>query len=106
MEVNCSLFGFLIKGCNEISRLKSFYLGGNVRGADQYRYAGPGHSTSENKIRKNFTETSAHGETARGEWCFPIRDKGGLHTNSPRAQETHLSAELGRAVLNTHLQFT
>lgn len=34
MEVNCFLFGFLIKGCNEILRLKFFYLGGNVWGVD------------------------------------------------------------------------
>ena len=49
----------LIKCCNRTSSLKFFYFlagGGVGMGVLEYRYAGPGHSTSQNKIIKFSTE--------------------------------------------------
>lgn len=43
----------LIKGCNRTSSLNIFLLAG---GGGKYRYAEPGHSTSQNKIIKFSTE--------------------------------------------------
>lgn len=99
VKVNCFVFGFRIKGCNKGSRWKPVYLGGNVWEwvGHRHGYAGPGHSTNENKMVSYSTEMSAYRRLQESSGALRSR-VGTKWVVYRRLTYT----EFLRAVLNTH----
>lgn len=92
-------------GLQQATRTKVVLFGGETWGTHKSKRAGPGHATSENEMITFSTETSAHGDISRSEWCFPvaIRDKGGYYTFFHYTGDLPMWGFVG-ADFNTHLQ--